>query len=59
MMGDWLQSFTNCRNMIEKREEMRKAYDHYDQKMEQIYKQSKGKKTDDTLRVIIIMSIKM
>ena len=52
MMGDWLQSFTNCRNMIAKREELRKAYDHYDQKMEQIYKQNKGKKSDDVLRVI-------
>jgi len=37
--------------MIAKREETRKTYDHYDKKMEEIYKNKKGN-TDDGKRVI-------
>lgn len=49
-MGDWLQSFAKCKEMIAKREELRKAYDHYDAKMENLYKSSKGSKSDDVVR---------
>jgi len=39
--------------MINKREETRKNYDHYDKKMEDIYKKNNKNKTDDVLRVLL------
>ena len=43
--------------MIAKREELRKNYDHYDRKMEDLYKSNKKAKTDDVLRVNLIINI--
>ena len=38
--------------MIEKREETRKNYDHYDKKMEELFKFSKGQRNEKINEVI-------
>ena len=42
--SEWLALFTQAKDQIEKREEKRKVYDHYEQKLNKLYeKESKGK----------------
>lgn len=40
---EWSVLFTQAKSQIEKREENRKVYDHYDEKLEKIFKKKKDK----------------
>lgn len=47
--AEWKLDFKNATNEANKRESLRKTYDHYDKKIEEFYsKQSKGKVVDES-----------
>lgn len=52
--SEWAQLFANAKSQIEKRDQCRKTYDHYDEKMEKIYrgKQDKSKKVSETTKEV-------